>query len=393
MIEAYRDLGRQEIRQRRTGQYTRRITGLPVNQWPDDWKHAWATFVERTNSDALTTSDNAFLDGVALLRALEATSPSDGTQSGSYASATLETWRYAVGQYFGVLEKLGHSLVLDRAAVGVWADAERPYIEPISFATRLAAILQAAQRLFPQQEWEWLVDLVRAGYSVAPGKGAWSPRHADRLVGAGRLRHAALGVLRTVRRKPPTLRTAVEFRDALIILLLTYEPLRRKDLANLPLTAMEWREDGSVSIASSTSKNDQAIDGVLRGHLVECLILWMRRYRSILVAGVAPEAATILVGQGGAPLTAGNLTRLVRAWTAKHLGHTLSPHDVRGAVAYTVVAQEGDVLAASRLLRNRDSRIVERHYSGVAGQVRASKSLDRAVGDICNPSIPTDKRQ
>jgi hypothetical protein len=239
------------------------------------------------------------------------------------------------------------------------------------------------------------------------------------------------------------LETAVEFRDALIILLLTYEPLRRKDLADLPLTAMEWRKDGSVSvlphsrciwphrrrwafrcymraddfaakflkvteggtylhrecgrasvsIESSTSKNDQVVDRVFTGDLAEYLVLWMRRYRTILTAGVERKATTLLIGQGGASLTAGNLTQLVRTWTSKHLGLALSPHDVRGAVAYTVVAQTGDVLAASRLLHNRDSCIVERHYSGVAGQVRASQALDRTVeGVTCTSSISRRKK-
>jgi hypothetical protein len=48
-------------------------------------------------------------------------------------------------------------------------------------------------------------------------------------------------------------------------------------------------------------------------------------------------------------------------------------------VAYTVVAQGGDVVAASTLLRDRDSQVVERHYAGVAGQIRASRRLDETI--------------
>jgi hypothetical protein len=396
MIGIYRHLGRREVQPRRNGQYRRRISGLPVNQWPNEWQHAWSAFTAPRNSTSVTTVDNKFIDGASLLRALESASgskkPPEGAQCQAYATATLETWRYAAGQYFGVLKEGGYPLVLDRVSVGIWADAERPHIEPITFATRLGAILQVAQVLFPHQDWKWLVDLVHAGYSVAPGKGAWSPRHADRLVGAGRLRHAALAVLRSVKRKPPTLRTAVQFRDALIVLFLTHEPLRRKDLADLPLTAMKWENDGSVSIKFFTSKNDEKVNNIFIGDLAEYLFLWMNQYRTILTAGVEQKTSTLLVGQGGASLTAGNLTRLVRSWTSKHLGLALSPHDVRGAVAYTVVAHKGDVLAATGLLRNRDSRIVERHYSGVAGQVHAGQALDRRVEEITSNSSVTKRK-
>jgi site-specific recombinase XerD len=103
------------------------------------------------------------------------------------------------------------------------------------------------------------------------------------------------------------------------------------------------------------------------------------RHRPTLLAGSDRETACLFVGRAGAPLTAGNLTRLVRTWTRAQLGQALSPHDVRGAVAYTVVAHGGDIVAASTLLRDRDSQVVERHYAGVAGQIRASRALDETI--------------
>ena len=48
-------------------------------------------------------------------------------------------------------------------------------------------------------------------------------------------------------------------------------------------------------------------------------------------------------------------------------------------MAYTVVAHGADVAAASTLLRDRDSQVVERHYAGVAGQIRASRRLDKTI--------------
>ncbi len=115
------------------------------------------------------------------------------------------------------------------------------------------------------------------------------------------------------------------------------------------------------------------------GNVADYLRLWVRRYRPTLLAGSDRETECLFVGRAGAPLTAGNLTRLVRTWTRAQLGQALSPHDVRGAVAYTVVAHGGDIVAASTLLRDRDSQVVERHYAGVAGQIRASRRLDETV--------------
>jgi site-specific recombinase XerD len=169
------------------------------------------------------------------------------------------------------------------------------------------------------------------------------------------------------------------FRDALIVLLLTHEPLRRRDLARLPITCLELRNDNSVRIELTTSKNRQDVDRLFTGDVADYLKLWVGRYRPTLIAGSDHDTQCLFVGQAGVPLTADNLTRLVCSWTRTHLGQSLSPHDVRGAVAYTVVAHGGDVLAASVLLRNLDSQIVERHYSGVAGQIAASQRLDKAI--------------
>jgi site-specific recombinase XerD len=128
-----------------------------------------------------------------------------------------------------------------------------------------------------------------------------------------------------------------------------------------------------------TSKNHQDVDRLFTGDVANYLRLWVGRYRPTLLAGSDRETACLFVGQAGASLTAGNLTRLVRNWTRSQLGQALSPHDVRGAVAYTVVAHGGDVVAASTLLRDRDSQVVERHYAGAAGQIRASRALDETI--------------
>jgi site-specific recombinase XerC len=376
MLEAFRDLGRRQTRPRQSGHYSRRIRGLPIESWPQEWQAVWHAFLQK---DTPVPHATAGLNGSDFLLDLGLTEAAGDERAAPYASATLETWRRALGQFFGVLAQLEHPLVLDRESVGVWADAERPHIEPITFATRLSAVLQASQTLFPHLDWEWLRNLARAGYSLAPDKGAWSPRHADRLVGAGRLRQSALAALVQTARKPLTLGTATAFRDALIVLLLTHEPLRRRDLARLSVTCLEWRNDNSVHLKSMTSKNHQDVDRLFTGDVADYLRLWVGRYRPALLAGSDRETACLFVGRTGAPLTAGNLTRLVRTWTRAQLGQTLSPHDVRAAVAYTVVAHGGDVVAASTLLRDRDSQVVERHYAGVAGQIRASRRLDKTI--------------
>jgi site-specific recombinase XerC len=376
MLEAFRDLGRRRAQPRRSGHYSRRIRGLPIESWPQEWQAAWHALLQKETPVPHAT---AGLNGSDFLHDLGLTETAGYERAAPYASATLEIWRRALGQLFGVLAQLEHPLVLNREAIGVWADAERPHLEPITFATRLSAVLQASQALFPHLDWEWLRNLARAGYNLAPDKGAWSPRHADRLVGAGRLRQSALAALVQTTRKPLTLGNATAFRDALIVLLLTHEPLRRRDLAKLPVTCLEWRDDNSVRLRSMTSKNHQDVDRLFTGNVADYLRLWVGRHRPTLLAGSDRETACLFVGRAGAPLTAGNLTRLVRTWTRAQLGQALSPHDVRGAVAYTVVAHGGDIVAASTLLRDRDSQVVERHYAGVAGQIRASRALDETI--------------
>ena len=375
MIEAFRDLGRRPTQPRRSGHYSRRIRGLPIESWPQEWQAAWHALVQKETSVPHAT---AGLNGSDFLRDLGL--DRGGWESGSLCLRHLGNLAPGARPVFrgsGATRASACSEFV--SSVGVWAEAERPHLEPITFATRLSAVLQASQALFPQRDWDWLRNLARAGYNLAPDKGAWSPRHADRLVGAGRLRRAALAALVQTTRKPITLGTATAFRDALIVLLLTHEPLRRRDLARLPVTCLEWRDDNSVRLKSTTSKNHQDVDRLFTGDVADYLRLWVERYRPTLLAGSDREAACLFVGRAGAPLTAGNLTRLVRTWTRAQLGQALSPHDVRGAVAYTVVAHGGDVVAASTLLRDRDSQVVERHYAGAAGQIRASRALDETI--------------
>ena len=88
MLEVFRDLGRRQTRPRRSGHYSRRIRGLPIERRPQEWQAAWHALLQKGTSVPHATTG---LNGSDFLLDLGLTEAAGDERAAPYASATLET--------------------------------------------------------------------------------------------------------------------------------------------------------------------------------------------------------------------------------------------------------------------------------------------------------------
>lgn len=300
---------------------------------------------------------------------------------------------------------------LGQASAGVtpetiadWVDAMRGHMTTFSAGNRVHDLGFALRILRPHEDWSWLnrdAELLHEAGSPAHDKLA-------EIVDIPEIRKAAIDRLRRIEREPKTVEAALALQDGIIMLLLSYRPLRRRNLAETRLginlivdanvTSGSWlcenpsasranarlirtncrsRTNGSpkvsvqflccaTSAASSvfTQPRSLVYERTKAGHryevelpqrLLPWLKLFLEVYRPLMATGPGVDAAWL--SRAGTPLTAKRIWRRIRRATEQELGTPITLHRFRDCLASTVseIAPER-IEDAAQLLGHRVSR-------------------------------------
>ncbi|NQW08464.1 MAG: hypothetical protein HQ481_01085 [Alphaproteobacteria bacterium] len=157
---------------------------------------------------------------------------------------------------------------------------------------------------------------------------------------------------------------ACDFRDAVILLVLVFRPLRRGNLSDLVLghTVLEGPDVFRIALDATVTKNRRAYAADLPAFLTPFIRRYIDAYRPILLRH--RKCDHLWISAHGLPLDDASLYGKIVQHTRAAFGKPLSPHLFRDAAA-TFLGEENPELVrlATTLLHHADGRTIEAHYN------------------------------
>lgn len=316
---------------------------LPFDQWPLEDRLLWEQATK--DSDPFSEATGARLAD---------------TSKHQY----LFAWRRFLG--FVVLED-GSALVLppvDRLTKERVRSFAKHLAEtniPRSVAIQIDALYKAARIMLPNQDLSWLKSMKARLHSAAPVQQAGGPAITSPQI-------LEVGLTLMIENAPSegrrsTLSRAVRYRDGLMIALLAFAPLRRKNLASLEIGRhLVGENDRYIIIPAAETKTRAPIEFAIPELLLPYLDLYLAVVRSWLLKDVACQA--LWISPRGGALRYGAIADIVSRHTLSVLGLRLTPHDVRDAAATTwALSDPSNIGTAKDLLSHLNERTMQKHYN------------------------------
>jgi integrase len=224
---------------------------------------------------------------------------------------------------------------------------------------------RAAKVMGPKRDWRFIKRIsarVRARPEPASSK-------QSRLVGTDRLFALGLELMKKAARPAKPLRSAILFRDGLMIAFLALRPLRLRNLAALALDKDLLNVGGnwSIMLPPTATKTHATLEYSWPEPLKTFLETYLAVHRPVLLARhgrwQAPVRNRLWVSSDNSPVTeVGIYDRIVQR-TRAAFGHAVNPHLFRDEAATAVAIHDPiHVRLAAPLLGHRTFTTTQRSY-------------------------------
>ena len=251
---------------------------------------------------------------------------------------------------------------------------------PQSVAGQVDALYKAARMMMPERDWGWLKDIKARLYAVQPSPGAAKP-----VITSLQLLDLGMQLMGEPRPEPGTsirLGDAVQYRDGLMIALLAFMPMRRKNVTSLA-TDRHLVRDGDtwfVIIDGNETKTGSAIEFEVPDLLRPYLDDYLSRIRPRLLGKLS--CPNMWVSAKGRALSYSAVGPIVSRHSEARLGLHIAPHDVRDAAATLwAIAAPAQIGVARDLCTHADLRPLDKHYNRARG-LEASRVYAKRLGEI-----------
>ena len=231
----------------------------------------------------------------------------------------------------------------------------------------------------PDLDWTWLKTVKGRLHAAAPAVARKGPVITSvQLLGLGQ---------QLMDESHPSLSTrisladAVRYRDGLMIALLAFVPLRRKNIAAIEIGRHLVREgDGwFIIIPREETKTGTSIEFAIPELLVQYLATYLNIVRPRMLR--SPTCKALWISREDGALCDGAIGEVITRHTAGRLGIRISLQDVRDAAATTwAVAAPGQIGIARDLLSHSDLRTTTRHYNRARG-IEASRAYAQLIAE------------
>jgi integrase/recombinase XerD len=335
---------------------------LPYAQWPPEDRLLWE-------------------------RAMQNDDPFGDTPGVRLAQATQHCYLFAWRRFLGFL-------LLDEPEALQIAPAERLTPErvrafrahlaetniPISVAVIVDAVYKTARLLRPERDWIWLKAMKARLYRAAPSSARIKP-----VITSLQLLELGEQLMKESEPKPGAListKDAIQYRDGLMIALLAFAPLRRKNVAALEIGRHLIREgDGWFVIISreETKTRRTPIEFPVPKLLEPYLAIYLDTVRPRLISHAA--CAALWLNSQGRRLAYAQIGDIISGHSMSRLGVRITPHDVRDAAAtlWALLAPD-QIGVASDLLTHADLTTLK-HYNRARG-MEASRAYAQIIAGM-----------
>ena len=246
---------------------------------------------------------------------------------------------------------------------------------PRSVAIQIDALYKAARVMMPEHDWTWLKSVKARLYAAAPSHAPAGPVITSvQLLDLGQ---ELMDESRPGLNTPIRMADAVRYRDGLMIAVLAFIPLRRKNVAiEVGRHLVQDGDSWFIIISCTETKTSTPIEFAVPELLVPYLATYLDLARPRLLRR---PCNALWISQKGGALSYSAIWGVITRHTESWLGVRIAPHDVRDAAATTwAIAAPEHIGIARDLLAHADERTTTRHYNRARG-IEASRAYTRLI--------------
>ena len=259
--------------------------------------------------------------------------------------------------------------------VGAYIAEIQAELAPYSVLGHVRELYDALRVIAPKSSWKWLSQFCRSLRGQArPTRDKFSRlKQPEDLMALGErlMDEAEAATERSAKRR------AVRYRDGLLIALLAYRPVRRRNLAMMLLGQHLVKVGGSwrIVFAAEETKTHVPYEAVLPAALGPRLERYLDVHRPVLLRGgpvdgnpdaptIHPELDAVWVSEDGIQLSYEAVAFQIVFRTRREFGRSLSPHLFRDCAATAVAVDNPKHIGdASLILGHAGHRTTEKHYN------------------------------
>lgn len=306
------------------------------------------------------------------------------------SAVTIRNRRYAYSQWLGFLAERLPAVLEMPATSRVTADNVRLYVEALRRNCTETAIAIALQRLHltliamdPEKDWSWLYRLQRR---IAKRAKPLQKQHVFSVdlyqVGIQLMEEAKS---KSILFERVVLSQAEQYRDGLMIALLSEAPMRRAGFTRLCLGdhVVKVGERWCIYLQPAMVKTRMAESYEVSKELSRYIDDYIDTYRCTFPDSDKHRG---MWPYGDRPMTDKMVRRYLRKHTEQRVGCAVSPHGFRRAAAtFLATADPKNARAAKDLLGHTTFQMTEKHYVVGARSRLAGRALAGIVGAISQP--------
>ena len=274
---------------------------------------------------------------------------------------------------------------ITRERVRAFIDHLSAEIGPSSVAAACDRLYAAARLIAPTTDWAWLRSIKARLASRALPQDRF-----DRLVPPLQTLNFGIELMDAADTLPINdhKQRAIQYRDGLLLALLSLWPVRRRSIAALTISRHLEFDDAGVNflLHPSDTKAKRPESFRVPDQLLPYLMRYLKEVRPVLLGRSAHDG--FWTSYQGRALTAGRLYNIVRARVATKFEKAMSLHDFRRA-ASTFLAMEAPekIGLIPGVLQHALPEVSERHYN-LARSVRAGRRFASHLANAKNRLRP-----
>ena len=242
----------------------------------------------------------------------------------------------------------------------------------------ISKLRRTARFIAPGRDFTWLADINRDLAFVMRPRSKF-----DRMVLTEVLVEAGLTLIHEAEISPhlTELARACQVRNGLMVALLAFCPIRRKNFAALEIgrSFVEIHGTWWIVLSASETKENRPDERPVNELLTPIIDRYLRQYRPVLARTDSPPPALWLSSNDGAPISDKQVAGVIRRTTLATVGVEVSPHLFRTSGASTAATRGGEnPYLASALLHHTHPSVTNAHYNR-ATSLSAAESLRQIV--------------
>ncbi len=336
------------------------VRSLPLDLWPEADRNAWVV---------------ACQPAARLKR---------GGAAGHLKAVTRDDHACHYGNFLGFLNRRGLLQRDGPPAANVTADNVDAYLaelkDRVSSVTvhgSICKLRRAARYMVPGLELDWLAELAKDLALMAQARSKF-----DRLVLPERLIEAGLTIIQEAEHSQTmtTLAQATQVRNGLMVAMLGFHPIRRKNFAALEIgrSFVKIQDRWWIVLSASETKEKRADERPVDELLTPAIEGYLDQHRPVLARSNNAASALWLSANDGTPITDKEVANVIRMTTLSTVGVRVSPHLFRTSAVSAAAVYGGDnTYLGSAVLHHTDPSVTE-HYNR-ATSLTAAESFRQIV--------------